>query len=156
MGCKDIGIRKSEIWDSIPLNSFSHNNWYLYLELVDCGYNTDTCINNIDSYTCTCKPGYGSWSKSYGCYDINECNIGTNINTKKVIVSPINGPCSGSISCGANTVSCYNTPGAYYCSCKTGFENWKVSAGCTDKDECLTGILQINLKYFNFIELFKL
>ena len=42
----------------------------------------------------------------------------------------------GSSSCGANTVSCYNTPGAYYCSCKTGFENWTEGEGCTDRDEC--------------------
>ena len=56
--------------------------------MVDCGYNTDTCINNIGSYTCTCKPGYGSWSKSYGCYDINECNTGTIY--KIVMVIPFN------------------------------------------------------------------
>ena len=56
--------------------------------MVDCGYNTDTCINNIGSYICTCKPGYGSWSKSYGCYDINECNTGTIY--KIVMVIPFN------------------------------------------------------------------
>ena len=139
-------------------NSVSDDNWYPSLELVDCGYNTDTCINTIGSYTCTCQPGYGSWSKFYGCYDINECSTGTDINIQKAIVSPINGPCLGSSSCGANTVSCYNTPGAYYCSCKTGFENWTVSVGCTDKDECLTGTVQIQktLKYFDFIKSFKL
>ena len=36
---------------------------------------------------------------------------------------------------------CYNSPGSFYCSCLTGYEEFVSYEGCKDIDECALGII---------------
>ncbi|XP_074652145.1 uncharacterized protein LOC141906736 [Tubulanus polymorphus] len=74
-----------------------------------------TCINNLGSFKCACKPGYLLQSDGKTCIDINECD---------------------SYNGGCNHI-CTNTPGSYECSCNSGFQLDTDERTCLDIDECL-------------------
>ncbi|CAH3193836.1 unnamed protein product, partial [Porites evermanni] len=65
-----------------------------------------------------CERGFQR-NKKYKCLDIDECKRG-------------NGGCHPS-------QQCVNTPGSYYCKCKTGFKipsDHRSGRGCIDINEC--------------------
>ncbi|XP_055366983.1 adhesion G protein-coupled receptor E2-like [Betta splendens] len=113
-------------------------NYYVTAGYVTYHYNcqTDSCGPNAMCSAdggCVCVPGmaipYGYWpdSSSYGCSDINECQV-----------SGICGPAS----------VCANTIGSYICSCQTGYIATNSSAPpgstnpCTDINECLVVVCE--------------
>ncbi|XP_065180923.1 uncharacterized protein LOC135811616 [Sycon ciliatum] len=88
-------------------------------------YNTSYCTNTWGSFSCTrtCQHGYRH-GYSYICNDINECAWSST-------------PCYGYIR-RDNEPNCANTPGAYQCICRQGYEIVKKGHRfqCQDIDEC--------------------
>ncbi|OQV25204.1 Fibrillin-1 [Hypsibius exemplaris] len=76
------------------------------------------CTNTLDSYYCTCLPGYVGDGKS--CTDIDEC---ANPQTAS--------------SCPANS-ECCNVPGSFWCRCQAGFRD-DGRHNCVDINECVEG-----------------
>ncbi|XP_073320826.1 fibrillin-1 isoform X2 [Pagrus major] len=74
------------------------------------------CINNLGSYSCTCKPGYTTDISGTLCVDVDEC-----------IQAPK--PCN---------FICKNTEGGYLCSCPRGYILQEDGKSCRDLDECST------------------
>ncbi|XP_029004659.1 adhesion G protein-coupled receptor L4 [Betta splendens] len=77
---------------------------------------------NGSNDACFCNDGY-TGDGTTACYDDDECQNVTDI-------------------CGEGAI-CYNTPGAYYCTCKSGYnstgkEQFRTNDGtrCTDVNEC--------------------
>ncbi|XP_065180906.1 protein kinase C-binding protein NELL2-like [Sycon ciliatum] len=88
-------------------------------------YNPLYCTNTWGSFSCTrtCPHGYRH-GYSYICNDINECAWSST-------------PCYGYIR-RDNEPNCVNTPGAYQCICRQGYEIVKKGHRfqCQDIDEC--------------------
>ncbi|CAH1795050.1 unnamed protein product, partial [Owenia fusiformis] len=83
---------------------------YLYQDSI-----TIICNSGYEEVTgqITCT-GFGNWTGSLACRDINECNVMAG-------------------TCGIHT--CVNTPGAYRCDCLPGYRNTNPTA-CEDINEC--------------------
>ncbi|XP_022245556.1 fibrillin-1-like, partial [Limulus polyphemus] len=82
---------------------------------VGCRSNVDCHLNELcDSNRCTCKAGFQLTAS--GCTDIDECR---------------SNPCH-------QTAICENSPGSYYCRCRTG-EIGDGFKGCHSPGECPNG-----------------
>lgn len=73
-----------------------------------------SCRDGKATFTCICKLG---WQGETCEIDINECKNPSNFNG------------------GCNQI-CENTPGSYYCSCKSGYVMLSNKKECRDVDEC--------------------
>ncbi|KAL1258137.1 hypothetical protein QQF64_011381 [Cirrhinus molitorella] len=69
------------------------------------------CIPTATGFSCACAEGFNLAEDSVSCVDIDECQQRT---------------------CGEHR--CQNTPGSYFCECKSGFR--LVAGKCEDVDEC--------------------
>ncbi|CBY37716.1 unnamed protein product [Oikopleura dioica] len=75
------------------------------------------CVNDVGTYTCTCKTGYTGHGEF--CADINECD------------DPLTNGCDP-------LAECANTDASYTCTCPDGYDATGSPAGasCDEIDEC--------------------
>ena len=82
------------------------------------------CRNVPGDFRCECNDGFydtksSNFTKDPNCADINECSL-VNVN----YCLP--------------TEECINTPGSYYCKCKTGCDNTTTTTTTTTKQTTLS------------------
>jgi len=120
-----LGAKYGYTWNDVPCNNCF--NFTCFSDLDECStytYNCDVnanCINNVGSYSCTCKSGYTGNGQT--CNDINECS-------------------SSSHGCDVNAV-CSNVQGSYFCACKAGYsgDGKNCTAVCKAVGVSNTGII---------------
>ncbi|XP_012879241.1 PREDICTED: pro-epidermal growth factor [Dipodomys ordii] len=76
-----------------------------------------TCASEGENATCRCLQGFAGDGK--GCFDIDECMLGT-------------------AACPPTSSTCINTEGSYVCRCSEGFRGDGIH--CLDVDECQLGV----------------
>lgn len=93
------------------------------------------CENILGSYICRCEEGYVMKPDGMGCYDVDECDLGT-------------------YNCDPNA-HCINNPGSYECVCLDGFTGNGLN--CRDINECLVnnGGCDENAQCINTVGSFK-